>query len=111
MAPLESQVRESITDFVVTNFLFGQEECAPAGGDSLVMGKRIIDSTGVLELIEFLETEFQIEVTEAETIPENLDSIDCLTAFVMAKTRPSRGARQPFRPPTRPRAVVDKIAV
>lgn len=85
MALPESQVRDSITDFVVTNYLFGKADSAPAADDSL-MGKGIIDSTGILELIEFLESEFQIEVSEAETIPANLDSIDNLTAFVAAKT-------------------------
>lgn len=85
MALPDSQVRDSITGFVVTNYLFGKVESAPAAGDSL-MGKGIIDSTGILELIEFLESEFQIEVSEAETIPANLDSIDNLTSFVAAKT-------------------------
>ncbi|MGB7963871.1 MAG: acyl carrier protein [Propionicimonas sp.] len=85
MALPDSQVRDSIADFVVTNYLFGKADSAPAAGDSL-MGKGIIDSTGILELIEFLESEFQIEVTEAETIPANLDTIDNLTAFVAAKT-------------------------
>ena len=43
------------------------------------------DSTGILELIEFLESNFRIEVSEAETVPQNLGSISALTEFVTSK--------------------------
>jgi acyl carrier protein len=56
----------------------------PSPSDSLLQNE-IIDSTGVLELIEFLEAEFQIQVDESETIPENLDSIENLSRFVSQK--------------------------
>jgi hypothetical protein len=45
----------------------------------------IIAFTGILELIEFLESDFGVEVSEAETVPENLGSISRLTEFVMSK--------------------------
>ena len=45
----------------------------------------ILDSTGVLELIEFLEGEFHIRVTDTETVPENLGSIAAITRYVLAK--------------------------
>ncbi|WP_197746691.1 acyl carrier protein [Mycolicibacterium confluentis] len=45
----------------------------------------MIDSTGILELIEFLESHFGIEVSESETVPQNLDTIANLTQFVTAK--------------------------
>lgn len=85
MALSESNVSKTITEFVVTNYLFGNAEDAPEADTSL-LGKGIIDSTGILELIEFLESEFQIQVSEAETVPENMDSIANLTSFVTAKT-------------------------
>ena len=84
MATSESAVRRTITEFVVANFLFGDVEGAPEAHTSL-LGKGIIDSTGILELIEFVESEFQIQVSETETVPENLDSIANLTAFVAGK--------------------------
>ena len=62
------------------------------------MEEGIIDSTGILELIEFLESHFGIEVSEAETVPQNLGSIASLTEFVMSK----RSVREPasrFRSP------------
>lgn len=81
---MDVQVRAELTEFIVTNYLFGDAIRAPRDGDSLV-GEGIIDSTGILELIEFLESQFGIEVSEAETVPENLDSISSLTQFVVSK--------------------------
>lgn len=78
-------VTDRIGAFVLENFLFGDGDRMPAPSDSLLQNE-IIDSTGVLELIEFLEAEFGIEVEESETVPENLDSIANLSAFVTRKT-------------------------
>ena len=50
---------------------FGDVAKVPRDDDALVE-EGIIDSTGILELIEFLESHFGIEVSEAETIPQNL---------------------------------------
>ena len=84
-APIrEAQVRTELFDFVVENYLFGDLSAAPRDEDSLVE-RGIIDSTGVLELVEYLESQFGIEVTEMETVPENLDSISNLTKFVLGK--------------------------
>jgi acyl carrier protein len=81
---VENQVRTELFDFVVDNYLFGDLSRAPRDEDSLVEDG-IIDSTGVLELVEFLESRFGIEVTEMETVPENLGSISNLTKFVLGK--------------------------
>ena len=77
-------IRAELTEFIVTNYLFGDESMAPQDDDPLVE-EGIIDSTGILELIEFLESAFGIEVAEQETVPQNLGSIACLTRFVMSK--------------------------
>jgi acyl carrier protein len=87
---VSAQVRAELTKFIVTNYLFGDVARAPRDNDSLVEGG-IIDSTGILELIEFLESQFGIGVSDEETIPDNLGSIDNLVAFVMAK----RAVREP----------------
>lgn len=47
----------------------------------------ILDSTGVLELVTFLETRFGIRVSDEELVPQNLDSLDALVAFVERKVR------------------------
>ena len=77
-------VHFDIINFIVSAFLFGNESCLPDDESSLV-DAGIIDSTGVLELIEFLEEEFGIAVLETETIPENLGSVAGLTNYVLSK--------------------------
>jgi acyl carrier protein len=81
---VDLQIRAELAEFIVTNYLFGDATMAPRDEDSLIEGG-IIDSTGILELIEFVESRFGIEVSEAETIPENMDSISRLTQFVLSK--------------------------
>jgi acyl carrier protein len=81
MQAVEQQVRA----FIVENFLFGQESRRVAGSESfLELG--IIDSTGVLELVSFVESTFSIKIADAELIPENLDSVDSLVAFIQRKS-------------------------
>jgi acyl carrier protein len=90
---MDTQIRADLTEFIVTNYLFGDVSRAPRDEDALV-DEGIIDSTGVLELIEFLESHFGIEVSEAETLPQNLGSISALTEFVMSKgDLPGAGGR------------------
>jgi acyl carrier protein len=74
-------IRNEIQAFVIRNFLFGQQDVQLAGSDSL-MERGIIDSTGVLELVGFLEQSYKISVQDEDIVPENLDSIDALVAFV-----------------------------
>jgi acyl carrier protein len=57
----------------------------PADDDSL-LETGVLDSTGVLELIEFLEEDFGVQVTDAETVPENLGSIAGLTRYLTEKS-------------------------
>jgi acyl carrier protein len=81
---VSAYVRDEVTDFIVTNYLFGDTGRVPADEDSLIEAG-IIDSTGILELIEFLESHFGIEVGDSETVPANLGSIARLVAFVTGK--------------------------
>jgi acyl carrier protein len=85
------EVRQHLVDFLVTNYLFGDVARTPADDESLIESG-IVDSTGILELIEFLESDFSIEVTEAETVPQNLGSIEALVAFVTGKQAVGQGA-------------------
>lgn len=78
------KVRERIAEFVLGDLLFGDEARMPAGGQSL-LESGVIDSTGILELIEFLESEFGVHVQDDETVPENLDGIDRIAAYVERK--------------------------
>jgi acyl carrier protein len=81
---VDTQIRAELTEFIVENYLFGDIARMPGDDDSFVE-QGIIDSTGILELIEFLESRFGVEVSESETVPENLGSVSNLTKFIMSK--------------------------
>jgi acyl carrier protein len=77
-------IEQEIRRFVVDNFLFGQDGSGLGDADSF-LEHGIIDSTGVLELVSFLETRFGMKIADAELVPENLDSIDGVAGFVRRK--------------------------
>jgi len=74
---------EQIRTFVVDNYLFGEK--GKLGNDDSFMESGIIDSTGILELVRFLESTFGITVADEELIPDNLDSINKIVAFLQTK--------------------------
>lgn len=77
-------MKEKIRDFITKNFLFGASDSGLADSDSF-LEKGIIDSTGMLELVAFLEEGFGVRVEDEELVPENLDSIDRLADFITRK--------------------------
>ena len=74
-----------IRQFILDNYLFTSDQSLLANDDSFLK-KGIIDSTGILEVIQFLTDEFGIEVKDNEMVPENLDSVNNLVAFVARKS-------------------------
>ena len=80
MPTIETDVRGFVTD----NFLFGRKNVSLGGDDSL-LEQGLIDSTGVLELVSFIEDRFQVKVDDDVLVPDNLDSINRLIQFVEAK--------------------------
>jgi acyl carrier protein len=72
-----------LRQFVEENFLFGQK--ATFSDDDSFLEQGIIDSTGVLELVAFLEEKYHVHVADDELLPENLDSIDNLVRFLQRK--------------------------
>ena len=76
---------DKIRAFIFSNFLFDAEESALDNNTSF-LEQGIIDSTGVLELVEWLEETFAMKVDDEELIPENLDSVNRLAQFIARKT-------------------------
>lgn len=74
---------KQVFDFVVSNFLFG--EAGSLQGDTSFLDSGIIDSTGMLELIMFLENTWSVKVEPEEMVPENLDSINRVVQFLKRK--------------------------
>lgn len=81
---------ELIKNFIVENFLFGNAEGLK--DDTSFLEEGIIDSTGVLELITFIEDEYSIQVDEEEMIPDNLDSIGKIVQYIERKAKKSNAA-------------------
>ena len=77
-------MREKLRSFVLRKFMPGAKP-EDLRDDESFLDSGIIDSTGVVELLSFLEEEFAIEIDDAEIVPENLDSIDNLCRFLKAK--------------------------
>lgn len=78
-------MEEVLRNFIVENFLPSAGLGAFENDDSF-MEKGIIDSTGILELLEFIEERFSIRVEDKEVIPDNLDSLNKLKSFIKMKT-------------------------
>jgi acyl carrier protein len=74
---------ENIRAFVVENFLFGDD--SGLLNSTSFREEGIVDSTGILELVAFVESSFGIQVEGDEYIPANLDSIEKVAAFVIRK--------------------------
>lgn len=86
-------VEQKLRKVVSETFLIGLEGVELSGDDSFIE-KGIIDSTGILQLVEFVEQEFGLKIDDEDLIPENLDSINRLVAFVNAKMACATGKNQ-----------------
>lgn len=81
---MTDEIKATICAFVIENFLFG-DDSHPLPSDSSLIDNDLIDSTGVLELVGFIEERFAIRVVDAEIVPDNLDSIDRIADFIARK--------------------------
>lgn len=89
MTAIEADVRQYISD----KLLFGRTDVV-VGGDTSFLESGLIDSTGVLELVAYLEEKFQIKVEDEDLIPANLDSVNALVRFVENKSAESVNSRR-----------------
>ena len=78
-------IKNEMKKFIIDNFLFGDENESFNDDDSF-LEKGIIDSTGVLELIGVIEEKYNIKMEDDELIPENLDSLNNITSYILKKT-------------------------
>ena len=72
-----------IKAFIVSNFLFGQDR--PLADDQSFLESGIVDSTGMLELVSFLEEKYGITIADNELVPQNLDSLRNVSQLVARK--------------------------
>lgn len=78
-----SSIAAGVRSFIVANYLLGRED--GFANDASFMDEGIIDSTGILELVSHLEETYGIEIAEEELIPDNLDSVNRIAAYLAKK--------------------------
>jgi acyl carrier protein len=81
---MNNEILGRVRAFIEENFLFREDVSDLSDGDSL-LESGVMDSTGILELVAFLEGEFKIEMSDAEIVPANLDSIASIAAYLERK--------------------------
>jgi len=77
------QYSETIKQFIVDNFLFG--DGAKLDVDTPLFEKGIVDSTGVLELVAFIEENFNVAVSDDELVQDNFSSLIAIEKFLQSK--------------------------
>lgn len=76
-------IRDEVRSFIINRFLFGDGE--KIADSTSLLEQHVVDSTGVMEIVAFIEKTFGIQVEDYELIPENLDSIEEISKFVAMK--------------------------
>ncbi len=79
-----STIKAQVKTFVIDNFLMSSR-AGDLGDDTSFLERSILDSTGFLELIAFLEDRFGIQVADEEMVPDNLDSLNAIESYVHRK--------------------------
>jgi acyl carrier protein len=77
-------VKSTVRQYILENFLMG-DAGVKLTDDQSFLDHHIIDSTGFIELVTFLETTYGIQIKDDEMIPENLDSLDNIGSFIGSK--------------------------
>ena len=80
---MEKNIQKTFRNFIIENFLFEEDDGLKK--DTSFLENGIIDSTGVLELVMFIEETYDISVDDDEIVPENLDSISNITKYIQRK--------------------------
>jgi acyl carrier protein len=77
-------IKEQVRNFILTNYLFTGDQSKLSDTDSL-MQNGVLDSTGILELIMFVEEAFGIKVADDEMVPAHLDSVQNIVSYIERK--------------------------
>jgi acyl carrier protein len=81
---MSDALRDQVRDFILENYLFTSDTSALGLDDSL-LGRGIVDSTGMLEIIFFIEEQLGVKVKDEEMVPDNLDGVNKIVNFVSSK--------------------------
>jgi acyl carrier protein len=78
------EIEQSIRSFVIENFLFGEPDAQLSNEDSF-LENGLVDSMGILTLVEFVKDKYTISIEDEEIVPDNWDSVHRIAAFVQNK--------------------------
>jgi acyl carrier protein len=81
---MSDALRDQIRDFILENYLF-TTDTSLLGLDDSLLGRGMVDSTGMLEIIFFIEEQLGVKVKDEEMIPDNLDGVNKIANFVLSK--------------------------
>ena len=80
-----AEIREQLRRYIAENLLFSDKEY-PFEDDASFLKNGVVDSTGVMELVEYVEKKFGVTVDPKEVVPDNFDSVKSLTGYIQRKT-------------------------
>ena len=81
---MANELQQKIQRFILENYLFTDDPAAPSPDESLLK-QGIVDSTGMMQIIAFIEEELGVPVADEEMIPENLESVNKIVRFALSK--------------------------
>ena len=79
----QEQIRNEVHEFIQKNFVYNDKKIL--GNDESLLGSGVVDSTGILELITFLESRFSVKFADNELIADNFDSVNKIISFISRK--------------------------
>lgn len=80
------EIEEKIRKFMIENFVLS-EQLDELSFDESFLENGVVDSTGILELVFFVEDQFGIQIDTSEVLPENFDSVNCLASYIRRKQK------------------------
>jgi acyl carrier protein len=81
----EQHIQTTVRAFIVESYLFGEDD-PDLTEDTSLLESGVVDSTGILELVSFIESTYGFRLPDEDMLPENLDSIDRIAAYVSRRT-------------------------
>lgn len=78
------EIKAQVRQYILDNFLYSDDE-GDLTDDMSLFDNGVVDSTGVLELVGFIEDTFEVAVDDTDLVPDNFDSVDRIVAFIQSK--------------------------
>ena len=81
----QTEIVAKVKDYIEKNFVYDQETTLKA--DESLLDSGLVDSTGILEVVAFIEETFGVSIEDEEMVPDNLDSVTKISSFIARKAQ------------------------